>query len=74
MSTLDEPTEVSTERVPADAESQRLEVSGGAHFASLDGYRAVAALMVLVTHVAFATGAVVSVALGVRACSGSTSA
>lgn len=60
MSTLDEPTEVSTDRVPADAESQRLEVSGGAHFASLDGYRAVAALMVLVTHVAFATGAVVS--------------
>ncbi|HEY5135006.1 MAG TPA: acyltransferase [Candidatus Nanopelagicales bacterium] len=37
------------------AESTRREVSGGAHFAALDGYRALAALMVLLTHVATTT-------------------
>lgn len=37
------------------AESQRREMSGGAHFAALDGYRAVAAIMVLLTHVATTT-------------------
>ncbi len=44
--------------------SSRPEVSGGTHFAALDGYRAVAALLVLVTHVAFATGVVVIPGLG----------
>ena len=47
-----------TMRDDAIAESQQLEVSGGVHFAGLDGYRAVAALMVVITHVAFSTGVV----------------
>ncbi len=42
------------------AESDRREMSAGAHFAGLDGYRAVAALMVVLTHVAFSTGVVVT--------------
>lgn len=48
----------------ATAEDRRREVSGGAHFATLDGYRAIAALMVLVTHVAYSTGFVVTGTLG----------
>jgi peptidoglycan/LPS O-acetylase OafA/YrhL len=59
VSTLDDTTEPSTVGGRSPAESQQREVSGGAHFASLDGYRAVAAVMVLLTHVAFATGVVV---------------
>lgn len=49
---------------PGTVESPRREVSGGSHFSALDGYRAVAALLVLVTHVAFATGVVVTSGLG----------
>jgi len=48
----------------APAESVVRELSAGAHFASLDGYRAVAALMVLMTHVAYTTGAVVTGTVG----------
>jgi len=39
-------------------ESARPEVSAGTHFPALDGYRAIAALMVVMTHVAFQTGLV----------------
>lgn len=39
----------------APVESHRREVSGGAHFDALDGYRAIAALMVVLTHVATVT-------------------
>lgn len=46
------------------AEDRHREVSGGAHFATLDGYRALAALMVLVTHVAYSTGFVTTGTLG----------
>jgi peptidoglycan/LPS O-acetylase OafA/YrhL len=50
----DQPAEVVAERGVWRAASP--ERSGGVHFAGLDGYRAIAALMVVVTHVAFATG------------------
>lgn len=46
------------------AESSHREVSAGTHFASLDGYRGLAAVMVLVTHVAYSTGFVVTGTLG----------
>lgn len=59
VSTLEESTDSATVSAAPDAESQHREMSGGVHFAALDGYRAVAALMVLLTHVAFATGVVV---------------
>jgi len=39
-------------------ESSRREVSAGTHFAALDGYRAIAALMVVVTHIATTTNTV----------------
>ena len=44
--------------------SSKLELSAGSHFAALDGYRAIAALMVVVTHVAYTTGFVVTGTLG----------
>ena len=56
------PVPTSSDGVPAlvasgySAESPRREVSAGVHFPTLDGYRALAALMVVVTHIAFATG------------------
>lgn len=40
------------------------EVSGGVHFPALDGYRAIAATMVVLTHVATSTGAVSAGVLG----------
>jgi peptidoglycan/LPS O-acetylase OafA/YrhL len=40
--------------------SHRREVSAGSHFGALDGYRAIAALMVVITHVAYSTGLVVT--------------
>jgi peptidoglycan/LPS O-acetylase OafA/YrhL len=40
---------------PDVAESRQPEMSGGTHFAALDGYRAIAALMVVLTHVATTT-------------------
>ena len=40
----------------ATSESERREVSAGAHFRALDGYRAMAALMVVMTHIATTTG------------------
>jgi peptidoglycan/LPS O-acetylase OafA/YrhL len=58
VSTVDEPTLVGTVGRHPIAESELPERSGGVHFGTLDGYRALAALMVLVTHVAFMTGAV----------------
>ena len=51
-------------RAPEAAEDRRREMSGGAHFAALDGYRALAAVMVVVTHVAYTTGFVLSGGLG----------
>ena len=51
-------------RADAPAEDRRRELSGGTHFASLDGYRAVAAVLVVVTHVAYTTGFVVTGTLG----------
>jgi peptidoglycan/LPS O-acetylase OafA/YrhL len=48
----------------APAESRQREISGGVHFPALDGYRAIAALMVLLTHVASSTGEVVQGTLG----------
>jgi peptidoglycan/LPS O-acetylase OafA/YrhL len=42
------------------AESRLPEISAGTHFAALDGYRAIAALMVVLTHIAFQTGFVES--------------
>jgi peptidoglycan/LPS O-acetylase OafA/YrhL len=45
-----------TDSVPAVAESPRREMSGGVHFGALDGYRAIAALMVVLTHVATTSG------------------
>ena len=54
-------TDVDVRAVDPDrADRSAREVSAGAHFASLDGYRAVAAIMVLLTHVAYSTGAVVT--------------
>lgn len=47
------PTTTFATAVPS--ESQRPEMSGGAHFAALDGYRAIAALMVVLTHVVTST-------------------
>jgi len=43
-----------------NALSHQREVSAGSHFAALDGYRAIAALMVVITHVAYSTGLVVT--------------
>lgn len=47
-----------------DVDDHRREMSGGKHFAALDGYRALAAFMVVVTHVAYSTGMVVSGTVG----------
>jgi peptidoglycan/LPS O-acetylase OafA/YrhL len=47
-----------------DAESHRREISGGVHFPALDGYRAIAALMVVLTHVASSTGEVTQGTVG----------
>ena len=54
----------STGAAEPPAESSRREVSAGAHFAALDGYRALAAFMVVSTHIAFSTGAVTGSSLG----------
>lgn len=48
----------------AAAESTSPEFSGGAHFPALDGYRALAVLFVLLTHVAFITGTVYAATWG----------
>ncbi|MBI1377193.1 MAG: acyltransferase family protein [Frankiales bacterium] len=44
--------------VPAERAQHGREVSAGTHFGALDGYRAIAALMVVVTHLATATDTV----------------
>jgi peptidoglycan/LPS O-acetylase OafA/YrhL len=63
MSTTDDTVSTGTVSSTPSAESTQREVSAGAHFDALDGYRAIAALMVLLTHVATSTG--VSVSAGV---------
>ncbi|MFN8170135.1 MAG: acyltransferase [Candidatus Nanopelagicales bacterium] len=60
MSTTEESLDAGTVGEPTVAESDRREVSGGAHFAALDGYRAIAALMVVLTHVATSSGVAIT--------------